>query len=54
MRATRLQFTGIVSDDRAAALTEFAIVVPVVLLFFLAMSSLSVARAVFRVWQPGF
>lgn len=37
MRARRLQFLGIVKDARGQALTEFAITMPVVLLFFLAM-----------------
>ena len=37
MRARKLQLVGVVKDENAVALTEFAIVMPIVLLFFLAM-----------------
>lgn len=37
MRARKLQFFGIAKDENAVALTEFAIVIPIVLLFFFAM-----------------
>lgn len=37
MRAQKLQWVGLLRDENAAALTEFAIVMPIVLLFFFAM-----------------
>ncbi len=37
MRARRLQFLGLLKDEHAVALTEFAIVIPIVLLFFFAL-----------------
>jgi hypothetical protein len=46
MRARRLQFLGLIIDEYAVALTEFAIVIPVVLLFFFALLQyFSVAQA---------
>src|SRR5690349_14598657 len=46
MRARRLQFLGLLKDEYAVALTEFAIVIPIVLLFFFALLQyFSVAQA---------
>ena len=46
MRSRRLKFLGLLKDDQAVALTEFAIVIPIVLLFFFALLQyFSVAQA---------